>query len=233
MKRVLVPMATSGQGTDAEAFVRETYLQKLFEHDMFPVLLPPTVTTAWIRQIMLSVQGLLLIGGVDVDPALYGAERHNKTDKGSTDRDSVELALVREFVRDGRPILAICRGAQVLNVALGGTLIQHLPDVSEVSHRAENSTIYSYLAKHCHKVVLEPGSKVGTILGTTEILLNSIHHQAVASPGTGIRVVGRSEDGIAEFIEHCDHPFCVGTQGHPEAMTGVTDRLWEAFAKAL
>lgn len=234
MKKVLVPMATSGVRQDEQAFVRMPYLRKLLERNLFPVLLPPGVPERELRTLMLSCDGLLLMGGVDVNPALYGAERHPKTDEGCEFRDQTEIALVREFVKDGRPIFGICRGAQVLNVAFGGTLHQHVPDVSERSHKACNSTIYSYLTTHCwHTVSVEPDSKVAGILGVTEINLNSVHHQAVNSQGEGIRVVGRSEDGIAEFFEHRDHPFCVATQAHPEAMTGETDRLWDAFAASL
>ena len=227
-------MATSGVRQDAQAFVRMPYVQKLLERNLFPVLLPPGVPERELRTLMLSCAGLLLMGGVDVGPALYGAERHPKTDDGCEIRDQIEIGLVREFVKDGRSIFGICRGAQVLNVAFGGTLHQHLPDVSELSHRASNSTIYSYLTTQCwHAVNVEPDSKVGRILGVTEINLNSVHHQAVNSPGAGIRVVGRAADGIAEFFEHRDHPFCIATQAHPEAMSGEVDKLWDAFAASL
>lgn len=234
MKRVLVPMATSGDGLGAEVFMRLPYLEKLMERGVMPVLLPPMMPVEMRRRLTLGCEGLLLVGGVDVDPALYGATRHSKTDEPSPTRDSVELELARLFVSDKRPIFGVCRGAQVLNVAFGGTLHQHLPDVSSLPHRVINSTIYSYLATHCwHNVTLEPGSRVAEILGVPEVLLNSVHHQAVDSPGEGIRVVGRSVDGVAEIFEHQDHPFCVATQAHPEAMSGVSDKLWDAFVAAL
>lgn len=234
MKRVLVPMATSGVGQDTQVFVRAPYLEKLFDRNIFPVLVPPGIPERELRRMTLSCDGLLLIGGVDVSPALYGAERHPRTDEGSEFRDRVEIALAREFVSDKRPIFGICRGAQVLNVAFGGTLHQHLPDISELSHKAYNSTIYSYLTTKCwHTVTLEPDSQVARILGVRELSLNSVHHQAVDVPGEGIRIVGRSQDGIAEFFEHRDHPFCVATQAHPEAMSGVTEKMWDAFAASL
>lgn len=234
MKRVLIPMATSGDGMGMLVQVRVPYIEKLIERGVMPVLLPPMVPVEMRRRMALACEGLLLVGGVDVDPALYGATRHSRTDEASPIRDSVEIELGRQFVLDRRPIFGVCRGAQVLNVAFGGTLHQHVPEISPVPHRASNSTIYSYLATHCwHNVTLEPGSKVASILGTTEISMNSVHHQAVDSPGEGIRVVGRSIDGIAEFFEHCDHPFCVVTQAHPEAMSGISDKLWDAFVAAL
>lgn len=234
MKRVLVPMATSGDGLSMQVQVRVPYLEKLIERGVMPVLLPPILPVEMQRRLTLSCEGLLLVGGVDVDPALYGAKRHFKTDEPSPLRDSVELELARQFVADKRPVLGVCRGGQLLNVAFGGTLHQHVPDVSSLPHRASNSTIYSYLATHCwHNVTLEPGSKVADILGVSEISMNSVHHQAVNSPGEGIRVVGKCVDGIAEFFEHRDHPFCVATQAHPETMSGVIDRLWDAFVEAL
>lgn len=234
MKRVLVPMATSGDGLSTEVFIRLPYLEKLMHRGVMPVLLPPMMPVEMRRRMTLACEGLLLVGGVDVDPALYGAKRHSRTDEASPARDSVELELVREFVSDKRPVFGVCRGAQVLNVAFGGSLHQHLPDLSSLPHRASNSSIYSYLATHCwHNVTLEPGSRVAGILGVSEISMNSVHHQAVDSPGDGIRVVGRSVDGIAEFFEHKDHPFCLATQAHPEAMSGVVDKLWDAFVEAL
>jgi putative glutamine amidotransferase len=227
-------MATSGYGLSMQVQVRVPYLEKLIERGVMPVLLPPMLPVDMQRRLTLACEGLLLVGGVDVDPALYKAKPHPKTDEPSPSRDSVELELARQFVADTRPILGICRGGQLLNVAFGGTLHQHLPDVSSLPHRASNSTIYSYLATHCwHNVTLEPDSKVAGILGVSEISMNSVHHQAVNSPGEGIRVVGKSVDGIAEFFEHRDHPFCVATQAHPEAMSGVIDRLWDAFVEAL
>jgi putative glutamine amidotransferase len=234
MKRVLIPMATSGDGLGLEALVRVPYIEKLSERGVMPVLLPPMLPVEVRRRMTLACEGLLLIGGVDVDPALYGATRHPRTGVASPIRDSVEIELARQFVSDMRPVFGVCRGAQVLNVAFGGTLHQHVPEVSAMPHRAENSTVYSYLATTCwHNVTVEPHSKVAGILGATEISMNSVHHQAVDSPGNGIRVVGRSIDGIAEFFEHCDHPFCVATQAHPEAMSGISDKLWDAFVAAL
>lgn len=234
MKRVLIPMIISGDGLGMLAQVRVPYIEKLVERGVVPVLLPPMVSEEIRRRLTLACQGLLLTGGVDVDPALYGAVRHPKTDEPSPLRDSVEIELARQFVGDRRPIFGICRGAQVLNVAFGGTLHQHLPDASDLTHRASNSTIYSYLVAHCwHNVTLESESQVARILGTSEISMNSVHHQAVDSPGDGFRVVGRSPDGIAEFFERSDHPFCVASQAHPEAMSGAIDRLWDAFVEAL
>lgn len=165
-----------------------------------PVRLPP-------GQGLLGVQGLLITGGVDVDPALYGQARHPRTQPPNRERDRHELALLREALRRGIPILGICRGHQLLNVALGGRLLQHVE-----GHEAEEGGASSW-----HLVVLTEGL-LAALYGTQSLLVNSRHHQAVTPEGLapGLRPLALSPDGLVEAVQLEGHPWAVGVQWHPE-----------------
>jgi len=153
---------------------------------------------------LLAFDGLLVPGGRDVDPAQYGEEgRHERTDEPDVEQDDADIAVVRAAVDLGVPSLLICRGLQVLNVAFGGTLVQHLDDPDEVHRNA------------FHDVELEPGSRIAAIMGGTRVPVSSYHHQAVDRLGLGLRVVGRSDDGCVEAVVHTQAPV-LAVQWHPE-----------------
>jgi len=233
-KKVLVPLDKSEAGPGGNSFILHTYLLKLEERNLLPLLISPLSSQATIRDLREMADGLLLVGGVDVNPDRYGAVRHPETQEPSDLRDALESQLVHDFIGIGKPIFGICRGSQLLNVALGGTLIQHVPDITSKPHRPDGRLSYIEKTSKClHEVTVTPSSKLHSILGTENVVMNSIHHQAVDNPGRGIKIVGRSSDGIAELFEHETHPFCIATQGHPEAMSGTTDSIWNAFAEAL
>jgi len=161
---------------------------------------------------------LVLTGGGDVDTTLY-KEEPEEVDGAAmlVDRlrDDLEIALIRRFVDTGKPILAICRGMQILNVALGGTLYVDLPTElpSDVSH-AENDRP----REGVHRITIDNASHLFRIAGSTELLVNSTHHQAVRRPGRGLTVTAVADDGTIEGIELPSHPFCVGIQFHPERL---------------
>jgi putative glutamine amidotransferase len=161
------------------------------------------------------VDGLVLAGGVDVDPASYGAERHPATNGMVPERDRVELALTRRAVERDIPVLGICRGMQLLNVALGGTLNQHVPDaVGHEEHRRNVGTFEG----NGHAVRLTPGSRAARATGEERHDTLSHHHQAVAELGDGLTVTGYSEiDDLPEAIEAPEQRFVLGVQWHPEA----------------
>lgn len=163
-----------------------------------------------------SVVGLLLTGGEDLDPELYGEERL-QAERVNRPRDDFELALVGEARRRALPLIGICRGAQVLAVALGGSLVQHIPHTwpdggKVIRHRGEEPDRRDTE----HPVSVESGSRLGRLLGTTRLRVNSHHHQAVRQVPPPARIVARSDDGVAEAIELPGPTFVLGVQWHPE-----------------
>ncbi len=187
-----------------------------------PLLVPPVGDA--VAPALEVLDGLLLAGGADLDPAGYRAEPHPETTGTRPERDASELVLLRAALDDGLPVLGVCRGMQLLNVALGGTLEQHLPDaVGHEGHRGPPGVFAE------HDVRLEPDALVGRALGATTAV-RSYHHQGVDRVGDGLRVVGRSDDGVVEALEHEALPFVVGVLWHPEA--GEDPRLFEAFVEA-
>jgi putative glutamine amidotransferase len=178
------------------------------------------------RHIVARFDGLLLTGGGDVDPARYGQDRHPEVAGVSPSRDAFELALTPAAVRAGLPILAVCRGMQVLNVALGGTLHQHLEDLDHV-HRGPDRGWSS------HPVRLEEGSLVAGATGRTRVDCSASHHQAVDRLAGSLRAVGWADDGVVEAAE-LEDGWVVAVQWHPErtadsdpAQQGLFDALAE------
>ena len=179
-----------------------------------------------------GVDGLLLTGGDDVDPALYGEAPHPSYDVSEPGRDAFEIDLVRRALAADLPVLAICRGLQVLNVALGGTLIQDIPSEPAplLAHDAQGPP--TTLA---HTVAVAPGSCLAALIGPDDTrAVNSRHHQAVRALGEGLVVTATSPDGVIEAAEVPAARFCVGVQWHPENFhsTGEFAALFEGFVRA-
>ena len=175
----------------------------------------PTLESEEVPAILDLVDALVLVGGGDIDPALYGTAPHPKTAQVSRERDDFEIALCRGALSRGTPILAICRGLQVLNVALGGTLVQDIPSDlgGGVAHDApvERWT-------RVHDVQIGDGTRLEKVLGGRTFAVNSFHHQAVRDLGKGLRVSAVCpEDGVVEAIETTDGTFGLAVQWHPEA----------------
>lgn len=170
-----------------------------------PVLLPQNGDDP---SALSAVDGLVLAGGADVDPAGYGHESHEKT-VSRPERDRFEFALLREALRRRLPVLGVCRGMQVLNVALGGTLTQHLPDSVGTAHQPGPATYGTT------RVTFTESTRVAGILGAGADV-HCYHHQAVDRLGTGLVATGRAVDGTVEAVEVPDEPFVVGVQWHPE-----------------
>jgi putative glutamine amidotransferase len=179
-----------------------------------------------------GVSGLMLMGGTDVNPARYGQQPHPETEAADDERDRREAALIAEALEHDLPVLAICRGMQILNVAHGGTLIQHLENVARHRQRTRNRNLTA------HSIEIVPG-KLARIAGSKlRRDVNSRHHQSVSRVGEGLVVCARDPwDGVIEAIERPDRRFVVGVQWHPEnqiaAEDGIARRLFQAFANAL
>jgi putative glutamine amidotransferase len=188
------------------------------------------------RKLLGEIDGLLLTGGGDVDPALYGEHRHASVDDAEPGRDEFELDLARRAMTGEVPLLAICRGAQVLNVAAGGTLVQDIPSsiASELRHSIEQPK-----DEVAHEVRVAPESRLAWALGTVveasgTCRVNSRHHQSVGRLGDGLVSSATATDGVIEAIEKPESRFCVGVQWHPENFwrTGEFRPLFGAFVEA-
>lgn len=188
------------------------------------------------RTLVEELDAVLLTGGGDIDPVLYGEARHPTVDDAEPGRDEFELDLARRAISADLPLLAICRGAQVLNVAAGGTLVQDIPSAieSRLSHRIADPK-----NAVAHTVRVSPGSRLERALGQTvdtthSCRVNSRHHQSVSRVGTGLVASALADDGIIEGIERTDAAFCVGVQWHPENFwkTGEFGPLFESFIGA-
>ncbi|HMO58036.1 MAG TPA: gamma-glutamyl-gamma-aminobutyrate hydrolase family protein [Roseiflexaceae bacterium] len=179
---------------------------------------------------------LLLAGGVDVDPDFYGAERHPLLEATNPEQDTVEVALTRRAVNTGMPLLGICRGIQLLNVALGGTLYQDLDAelADALDHRESTKT--QNMAHLAHPIKIQRDSHLAALLDTDELVVNTLHHQAVRDLAGGLRVVGQAPDGVIEAVEGVHGSFLLAVQCHPEELYAQADRRWtrvfEAFVAA-
>ncbi|NMH90864.1 gamma-glutamyl-gamma-aminobutyrate hydrolase family protein [Pseudonocardia bannensis] len=194
------------------ALLPRSYVDVVIASGGAPVLLPPVPAAAGAVD---ALDGLILTGGPDIGPVHYGADPHPETGAVRPERDAAELAVVRRALPRGLPVLGVCRGAQLLNVSLGGTLTQHLPDV--LGHHRHNPApgVFGPTA-----VRLSPGSRAAALLGE-RALVHCHHHQAIDRLGEGLVASGRAEDGTIEAVELAGHRFAVGVQWHPEQ--DVTD----------
>lgn len=202
--------ARSGVWDVAASFLPAGYLEGVTRAGGIAVLLPPQpVDDDAAEQVIGRLDGLILTGGKDVNPAAYGHQPHPATEEPAYERDAWEFAVLGAALRRGVPVLGICRGPQVINVALGGTLHQHLPDVvGHSGHRVAEATFASHTAR------IEAGSRLGRLLGDT-VATRCYHHQAIDQLGAGLIASARC-DGVIEGIESVGADFVVGVQWHPE-----------------
>ena len=209
--------------------LRENYCTAVVEAGGLPILLPhePEQVAAYLG----LIAGLIVTGGAfDVDPALFGAASRHQSVTTKDRRTQFELAVTRGAVEADKPVFGICGGQQLLNVALGGTLIQHIPDEVEnpLAHEQPNPR-----TEPGHRVTIERGTLLHQITQADSLDVNSAHHQAVKDVAPGIVVDARAPDGVIEGIEDPRRRFCVGVQWHPEYAISVGDkRLFAAFIAA-
>jgi len=238
MSRIpLIGVSTSiTVGTAPErAYVNSTYLHAIQQAGGVPVPLPPQLSPRALDVIVRELHGLLLTGGEDVDPARYGAAPHPALGAVHTARDATEVALLAAARERRLPVLAICRGIQLLNVALGGTLVQDLS--SERPSAIRHDQPHDREAR-THDVAIAADSTLAAATGATAIAVNSYHHQAVDRLGHGLRVTATALDGVIEGAEVEDRAWwVVAVQWHPEDLTTdvkAWDRgIFKAFAEAV
>lgn len=216
-RRVLVPFREIDRS--------QPYLDALQLGGLNPV---PFITES--SRHLADMAGLVLTGGTDINPTRYGETPETETEPPDSERDEIESELLAEALHKDLPVLAICRGFQLLNVHQGGTLLQH---ILADQHRV----ITGDKGKPAHDVEIEAASRVAEIFGSTRVAVNSRHHQALKDLGTGLTLVGWSiGDGVPEAVELVGKRFVVGVQWHPEnqvAQSAEQLRLFQAFAKAV
>lgn len=186
-------------------------------------LIIPTGIEMDITQITTIVDGLLLSGGADICPIEYGEDPCEQLGGVLPERDSMELQLVRQMLNLDKPILGICRGQQILNIALGGTLYQDI--TSQIKTPLLQHVQKAKKDHQSHAVHIEKGSKLAGIASAEKIMVNSLHHQALKDIPFPLRVSGKSADGIVEAIESTEHRFALGVQWHPEGLIEKEDQV--------
>ena len=224
------PRAITSAAGDSHAHTLErTYFDSVLRAGGLPVLLGPIPPHA-VADLLDRVDGLIFTGGGDIEPHRYGGVPIDSMYDMNTDRDAFEIELAHEAARRRFPTLAICRGLQVLNVALGGTLIEDIPSEVGTAHRAAGPRVYD---GHQH-VRLSTGSRVAEVVGSNELMVNSIHHQSVRDLAPGFVAVGWADDGVIEAVEHEDPAWpMLAVQWHPEYLNDVHDMPSLALFDAL
>ena len=224
----LLPHAEAGR---EEMVLNFHYMRAVTAAGGLPMVMSPQPEEA-VPDLVARLDGLLIPGGPDIDPAAYGEDPHPKLGPTWPEVDRFEIAIVREAEARGLPVLAICRGMQLVNVAHGGTLHQHLPDHpgDDVAHR--RGSLDEPVAMHT--VRLERESRIARILGREEANVNSYHHQAPLEVGDGLRAVAHAPDGVIEGLEGDGGGFLVGVQWHAEAMQDAPEQraLFSALVDA-
>ncbi len=213
MSRLAVGV-TIGDSREPESFgLRDDYVRAIEAAGGLPLVLAPGRPED-AADFLGRVDALVLSGGADVDPSLYGEPPHPTVTRVFPGRDAFELGLAREAIARDLPVLAICRGHQLLNVATGGTLVQDIP--SELGAATDHDPDTERWER-CHDVEVLPGTRLRGILGRDRVSVNSFHHQAVKTTGRGLVVAARASDGVIEGMEMPDRRFVIGVQWHPES----------------
>jgi putative glutamine amidotransferase len=229
---ILPLIAVSSALDNGNTFLHRDYSEAVVLAGGIPLVIPSLTRSEWMDRVCDAADGLLLTGGEDVDPNLYGEEPLPGLGAISPERDAAEMLLVQTFLAADKPVFAICRGLQLLNAAAGGTLYQDIerqyPDCLQHRQLAPRSHL-------SHQVAIEAGSLLAKAAGAGQARVNSFHHQAVKQTAPGFRVNAVASDGMVEGIESLSHRFVLGVQWHPENLARTDDaarKLFSAFIHA-
>lgn len=210
-----------------------TYIDATITAGGIPVIIPSELSTTNWNVLYEKLDGIILSGGADIDPKVFNGEKHPTVHDIDPERDTLELNLATQVVEDEKPFLAICRGFQVLNIALGGTLYTHLCDQfgNSIQHDSNKERSRDYLA---HKVKVNKGTALAKILGKPIVNVNSWHHQGVKDIPPMLKVTAHSPDGLVEGMEIPAHPYAIAVQWHPEWMpkNPAMRNLFKTFIEA-
>lgn len=223
----------SNQGGFPIFSLAEAYVQAITQTGGVPVLIPLGLSESTILDLLPHLDGILFSGGGDVAPDCFDGIPHPEVNFIDIDRDRVEIRLVQEVIKINMPFFGICRGIQVINVALGGTLYTHIPDqlTGAVQHPYIDGNPRDYLA---HEVHTKPGSHLARIMGQSSIMVNSMHHQGIARLASGLIPTAFAPDGLMEGVELEGCRFGLGVQWHPECLTQyeTMSALFRSFVEA-
>jgi putative glutamine amidotransferase len=210
----------------------QSYVNAVMGAGGVPVLIPSLVAEDGWDALYARLDGILFSGGGDIGPEYSPGDPHPRIDDVDPARDSIELKMVQAAASDGKPFLGICRGCQVMNVALGGTLYTHVPD--QLPNALDHSYPGNMRTVLVHEIKIEEGTRIAEIFGEPIIRVNSLHHQGLKDIPPSIRVAGHAPDGLVEAIELPKHPFGLAVQWHPEWLTDQepTRNLFRNFVQA-
>ncbi|WP_445488657.1 gamma-glutamyl-gamma-aminobutyrate hydrolase family protein [Niallia sp. 03133] len=209
-------------------YTHHDYHKTIAKNGGLPIILP-FVQEELAEEMVEQCDAILLSGGEDVDPSMYNQDPHQKLGATIPLRDKVELNIVKAAMKRNLPIFAICRGIQLVNVALGGTLIQDIPSVVKDSIKHSQTVDRSW---DTHWVTVEQNSRLANIVGEAAVRVNSLHHQAIDRVADDLAVVAQSADGIIEAVEHKNYQnFFLGIQWHPESMAATDEKMNRLFAE--
>ncbi len=224
MKKILIGLTPSHNTETDDIYMRSTYLKALSAAGAIPIILPLDISREETERFMELLDGFLFTGGPDPHPFLFGQETYDFCGEVSLKRDTMELTLLSLAIKRQKPILGICRGIQIINVGLGGTIYQDInrqhPRQLPIAHKQP----FPYSIPS-HSIQIVPGTRLARICGSPVIRVNSMHHQAVKDLAPGLIASGVSPDGLTEAIELPAYPFLVAVQWHPE-------HLWHQDAAA-
>ncbi len=213
-------------------WLMQAYVDAILQAGGAPVLIPSGVAENGWQSLYAHLDGILFTGGGDIAPEQFSGEPHPRIDEVDLLRDSVELSLLHSAAEGGKPFLGICRGCQLVNVGLGGTLYTHLPD--QLPHALDHSYPGNMRTVLVHEVKIDEGTHIADVLGEPIIKVNSHHHQGLKQIAPGLRAAGNAPDGLVEAVELSGHPFGLAVQWHPEWLTDQkpTRNLFKAFIRA-
>lgn len=234
MRKPLIGLTPSHDTDNDDIKMRPTYLRALKAAGGIPVVMPLEASEEDLKQLANDLDGFLFTGGPDVHPFLFGEETHDHCGNVSAERDRMELALLPLVLELRKPVLGICRGIQVLNIALGGNIWQDITSQTKRQFPIAHSQPFRYQMP-CHTVSLAEDSLIARISGCSSLKVNSMHHQAVKDPGQGLTATGHSPDQLVEALEMPGYPFFIGVQWHPEYLWEKNEealRLFQTFVKA-
>lgn len=227
---------TTNQSTNVNGhptvMLMQSYINAIMQAGGVPVLIPSMIHNDGWDALYSRLDGVLFSGGGDIAHEHFSGEPHPRVYDVEPERDSIELKMIQASVSDGKPFLGICRGAQLVNVGLGGTLYTHIPDqLPNALDHAYPGYLRTVLV---HEVKIEEGTRIAEALGEPIVKVNSLHHQGLKDIAPPLRVTGHAPDGLVEAVELPDHPFGIAVQWHPEWLTDqeVTRNLFRKFVEA-